>query len=328
MEQQPNNSPAANLAVRILSVAGGLLAAICLILFLALTSDISRSGVAMSVIGILFIAAAIVGNRMVSQLFLDTFITAFYVAGCVALCYAMADSRWNIHLICLVFLLIGMLTFLCSKGVFFPLLAVLLFNGALTWLIMARVERVEISQLPVLLMGVVFVVLNLCEAKIVTVHPAMKRLIRPLHTGFFLSFACGLVWMSGVGYTFNWSVGILSVFTWVGIALMLRQVMEVMKIEKPETRIGVYVVCLALLIPTVFAPSLSGALLLLLLCFAYGYKVEVGASLVLLIYTIVKYYYDLQLTLLVKSGTLFFTGAALLLVWYFFTKHTRRHEEN
>lgn len=134
--------------------------------------------------------------------------------------------------------------------------------------------------------------------------------------------------MSGVGYTFNWSVGILSVFTWVGIALMLRQVMEVMKIEKPETRIGVYVVCLALLIPTVFAPSLSGALLLLLLCFAYGYKVEVGASLVLLIYTIVKYYYDLQLTLLVKSGTLFFTGAALLLVWYFFTKHTRRHEEN
>lgn len=326
MEQQKNNS-SSNLAVRILSVVGGVLAAICLILFLALTSDISRSGVALSVFGICFIAAAIVANRTVSQLFLDTFITAFYVAGCIALCYAMADNHWNIHLICLVFLLIAVLTFLCSKGVFFPLLAVLLFNGAFTWLIMGRVDKIEISQMPVLLMGVVFLALNLYEARVIAVHPAMKQLIRPLHTGFFLSFSCGLVWMSGVGYTFDWSVALLSVFIWVGIALVISQVIKVMKVEKPETQVGVYVICLALLIPTVFAPSLSGALLLLLLCFGYGYKLEMGASLVLFIYTIVKYYYDLQLTLLVKSGTLFFTGVVLLLLWYFFTKHTRHHED-
>lgn len=326
MEQQKNNS-SSNLAVRILSVVGGVLAAICLILFLALTSDISRSGVALSVFGICFIAAAIVANRTVSQLFLDTFITAFYVAGCIALCYAMVDNHWNIHLICLVFLLIAVLTFLCSKGVFFPLLAVLLFNGAFTWFIMESAEKKEISQVPVLLMGIAFLALNLYEARVIAVHPAMKRLIRPLHTGFFLSFCCGLVWMSSVSYAFGWSVTLLTVFIWVGIALVIGRVMKVMKVEKLETQIGVYVVCLALLIPTVFAPSLSGALLLLLLCFGFGYKVEMGASLVLLVYTIVKYYYDLQLTLLVKSGTLFFTGVVLLLLWYFFTKHTRRHED-
>lgn len=329
MEPQPNNSStSSNLAVRILSVVGGLLASICLILFLVLTSEISRSGVALSVIGSSFIAAALVGNRTISQLFLDTVITAFYVTGCIALCYAMADNRWNVHLICLVFLLIAVLTFLCSKGVFFPLLSVLLFNGALTWFIMESVEKIEISQMPVLLMGAIFLILNLCEARIITAHPAMKRLIRPLHTGFFLSFSCGLVWMSGIGYTFDHWVGVLSVFLWVGIALMLRQVMKVMKVDKPKTQVGVYLVCLALLIPTIFAPSLSGALLLLLVCFAYGYKLEVGASLVLLVYTIVKYYYELHLTLLMKSGTLFFTGVVLLFVWYFFTKHTRRHEEN
>lgn len=326
MEQLPNNNSSSNLAVRILSVVGGLLSACCLILFLAMT-DIFRSEAALAFVGICAIAAAMVGNRNINQLFLDTVITAFYVTGCCALCYAMADSHWNVHLICLVFLLIAVLTFLCSKGVFFPFLSVLLFNGAFTWLIMGSVEKVEISQIPVLLMGVAFLLLNLYEARIITAHPAMKRLIRPLHSGFFLSFICGLVWMSGIGYTFDHSVGVLSVFLWMGIALMLRHIMKVMKVEKPETEVSVYVACFAMLIPTIFAPALSGALLLLLVCFGFGYKTEMAASLVLLIYTIVKYYYDLQLTLLVKSGTLFFTGIVLLLVWYFFTKQTRKHEK-
>lgn len=325
MEQQPNNA-SSSLAVRILSIVGGLLSALFLILFLAI-SDLARSNEALSFIAVFAIVGSIVGNRIFNQLFLDTAITAFYVTGCLALCYVMVDSKWSVHLICLILMLIAVLTFLLSKGNLFPLLAVLMFNVTITWFCMEGVERMELIQFPLLLMGTVFLVLNFYEAKIVTLHPSMNRLIRPLHTGFFLCFACGLIGISGIGYTFDKSVGILSVFIWVGIALMLRQIMKVMKVEKPEIEVGVYVACFAMLIPTLFAPSLSGALLLLLVCFGFGYKVEMGTSLVLLIYTIVKYYYDLQLTLLVKSGTLFFTGIVLLLVWYFFTKQTKKHEE-
>lgn len=322
MEQQNNVSN--SLAVRILSVVGGLLAALCFILFLGL-SDVIHSKVALSVIGIGAIVGAIIGNRMINHLFLDTSITAFYVAGCIALC--MGSSHWNVHLVCFIFMLIAVSTFLCSKGVFFPFLAVLLFNTAFTWFLMEGVEKIELSQICVLLAGAVFLLLNLYEARIIASHPAMKHLFRPLHTGFFFSFACGLVWISGIGFTFDKSIGVLSFFIWVGIVLVLQRVMKTMKVEKSEMEVGVYVACIALLLPTIFAPALSGALLLLLLCFAYGYKAEMGASLLLLIYTITKYYYDLQLTLLAKSCTLLLTGVVLLLAYYYFTKYAKSHEE-
>lgn len=325
MEQQ-QNSPSSNLAIQIVSIIGGLLAAICLIFFLALT-DIVRSESALSIVGICSIVAAIVGNRIINQLFLDTSITAFYVAGCVALCFALARSHWNVQLICLIFILIAVLTFLFSKGVFFPFLSVLIFNVALTWLFMESVKKIETSQVVVLLMGATFLALSFFEARCVGSMPAMKRLFRPLHTGFFLSSACGLVWLSGIGYTFDKTVGILSPFIWIGIVLMLRHVMRVMEVKKTRTKVSVYAVCFVMLLPTIFAPSLSGALLLLLICFSYGYKAEMVVSLLLFMYMIVKYYYDLQLTLLAKSGILFFTGIALLIIWYFFTKHTTRHEE-
>lgn len=325
MEQQLNNA-SSGLAVRVLTIVGGLLSALLLIFFLAI-SDLGRSNEALTFVSVLAIVGSVVGNRMFHQLFLDTIVTAFYVTGCLVFCYVMADSKWNVHLICLVLMLIAALTFLLSKGSFFPLLAVLMFNVAATWLCVDGVERMEMIQIPILLMGSIFLALNFYEAKIVTLHPSMKRLIRPLHTGFFVCFACGLIGVSGIAYMFDKTMGILSAFIWVGIALMLRQVMQVMKVKKTEIEVGVYVVCFVLLIPTLFAPSLSGALLLLLICFGYGYKVEIGISLIVLIYTIVKYYYDLELTLLAKSGTLFFTGIVLLLVWYFFTKQTRKHEK-
>lgn len=325
MGQQQHNTPS-NLAIRILSVMGGLLAAICLIIFL-IVSDISRSETALSVIGISFIIAAIIGNRTINQLFLDTSITTLYVAGCIALCYAMSSSHWNIHIICLLFILIAALTFLFSKGFFLPFLAVLLFNIALTWFIMESVEKIEISQFIVLLMGTVFLSLNLFEARLVSAHSHMKQLFHPLHTGFFFSFIGGLIWISGIGYSFDKSVWMLSVFLWAGIVLIVRRAMIVMEVTSKNTQAFIYLACLAFLIPTLFAPFLSGALLLLLICFCYGYKVEMGISIVVFIYAVVKYYYDLQLTLLVKSGTLFFTGALLWLVWYFFTKHKKNHEK-
>lgn len=327
MDPQLNNSSSSSssLTVRILSIVGGLLAALCLILFLVL-SPIIRSEEALTVIGIGAIVVAIVGNRTINQLFFDTSLTAFYVAGCVALCFALNRSHINVQLICFLFMFIGTFTFVCSKGVFFPFLSVLLFNTASTWAIIETIQEIEVSQVMVGWMGIVFLALNLFEAELVTRISALKRLFRPLHSGFFLSFVCGLIWMSSMGDTFDKPVAILSVLIWIGIVLMLQRVMKVIKV-KPVIKVLVYVGCFMLLIPTILAPSLSGALLLLLICFGYGYKVEVGASLILLIYTIGKYYYDLQLTLLAKSGTLFLTGVVLLLSYYYFTKHAKIHEE-
>lgn len=96
--------------------------------------------------------------------------------------------------------------------------------------------------------------------------------------------------------------------------------MQVMKVDNPVNQIGIYVLCIIICLPTVFAPYLSGSLLLILICFHYGYKAECAAALLLFIYAVSKYYYDLNLSLLTKSITLFFIGIACITAWYFFTQ--------
>ena len=70
--------------------------------------------------------------------------------------------------------------------------------------------------------------------------------------------------------------------------------MQVMKVDHPVNQIGIYILCIVICLPTVFAPYLSGSLLLILICFHYGYKAECAASLLLFIYAVSKYYYDFE----------------------------------
>ena len=58
--------------------------------------------------------------------------------------------------------------------------------------------------------------------------------------------------------------------------------MQVMKVDHPVNQVGIYILCIVICLPTVFAPYLSGSLLLILICFHYGYKAECAASLLLL----------------------------------------------
>lgn len=62
-----------------------------------------------------------------------------------------------------------------------------------------------------------------------------------------------------------------------------------------------------------FAPGVATASLILLLGFACGNRILMGLGLVALLGFVSHYYYQMQSTLLVKSGVLAATGAALLL---------------
>ncbi len=147
---------------------------------------------------------------------------------------------------------------------------------------------------------------------------------KSFHFGLFVS---GIVSLGGLSINYmisetnSWLVScILSVCIWIGILIMVQRIMQVMKVDHPVNQIGIYILCIVICLPTVFAPYLSGSLLLILICFHYGYKAECAASLLLFIYAVSKYYYDLNLSLLTKSMTLFFIGIACITAWYFFTQ--------
>mgnify|MGYP000810048333 FL=1 len=148
----------------------------------------------------------------------------------------------------------------------------------------------------------------------------------PFHSGLFVSCICLLAGLS-VNYGIPAPYWLLSIFIWIGILLIIQRIMPVMEVTNPVSQIGICILCILICLPTMFAPYLSGSLLLILICFHYGYKAECAAALLLFIYAVSKYYYDLNLSLLVKSITLFFTGIIFMIAWYYFTQKRTKHEK-
>src|SRR5690606_13137026 len=87
------------------------------------------------------------------------------------------------------------------------------------------------------------------------------------------------------------------------------------------------VLCLFTLLPTLYAPSISGALLIVLLSFLVNYRTGFAIGIIALIYFVVQYYYDLNLSLLTKSIILFSSGTVFLVFYFFFTKMTKDNEK-
>ena len=143
---------------------------------------------------------------------------------------------------------------------------------------------------------------------------------KPIHSGLFVSCVLSLAGLSVNYLTKSTNDWIISVFMLVGILLMVYKIVQVMQVKSPVHQVCIYLLCILICFPSLHAPYLSGSILLILICFQYGYKAESAVALLLFIYSISKYYYDLDITLLTKSITLFFTGIALLIAWYIFTQ--------
>ena len=247
-----------------------------------------------------------------------------YIAGCALIAYGLNKST-NALFIALA--ITGIFTFFLSKGFILPFLSVILFIisflGELAYL-SSSIQLLQIAVVPVL---AVFLFTNLYERNILTgLKENLVSKYTPFHSGLFVSCICLLAGLS-VNYGIPAPYWLLSIFIWIGILLIIQRIMPVMEVTNPVSQIGIGILCILICLPTMFAPYLSGSLLLILICFHYGYKAECAAALLLFIYAVSKYYYDLNLSLLVKSITLFFTGIIFMIAWYYFTQKRTKHEK-
>ena len=301
-----------NLTIQVVSIIGGILTAIFFLGFLAL-ARILRSDISCLIAGSILILTTLTISRMVVRSFLDAMNITLYIAGCVLIGFGINAS------INLLFIL--------------PFLSIILFNISFfgeAAHVFSSFYPLQIAVVPIL--GV-FLFTNIFENKLFECIGTENYLskYKSFHFGLFVS---GIVSLGGLSINYmisetnSWLVScILSVCIWIGILIMVQRIMQVMKVDHPVNQVGIYILCIVICLPTVFAPYLSGSLLLILICFHYGYKAECAASLLLFIYAVSKYYYDLNLSLLTKSITLFFIGIACITAWYFFTQKRTRHEK-
>lgn len=313
-----------NLTIQVVSIIGGILTAIFFLGFLALASII-RSEESSLIIGCLLIVATLTISRFVVKPFLDAMNITFYVAGCILFIFGISA---NTNILFCSLLVISILTFFLTKGFILPFLSVILFNISLFGEIAHLLSSWYPLQVAIVPLIAAFLFANLFETKLLARLQGNTSKYKPFHTGLFISCLIALSGASIDFLTTGMNEWIISVFLWIGLLIMIQRIMRVMGgTNNLMKQIGIYGLSILICLPTVFAPYLSGSLLLIMVCFHFGYKTECGASLLLFIYAVSKYYYDLNVTLLIKSITLFFIGIAFIVAWYYFTQKRTKHEK-
>ena len=296
-----------NLTIEVLSIIGGVLTAIFFLGFLVLSS-ILRSETSCLIAGSILIITTLFVNRLLTKPFLDAMNITCYIAGCILAGYGM---NRNMDVLFIVLIGISVVTMLLSKGFILTFLSVISFYMALFGEItnlFSSLNPLNVAAVPII---AIFLFVNLSETKILSYTNGDLSKYKPIHSGLFVSCVLSLAGLSVNYLTKSTNDWIISVFMLVG----------------PVHQVCIYLLCILICFPSLHAPYLSGSILLILICFQYGYKAESAVALLLFIYSISKYYYDLDITLLTKSITLFFTGIALLIAWYIFTQKKTRHEK-
>ena len=312
-----------NLTIRALSIIGGTLTAIFFFGFLVQAS-LLQTEASRLLIGSLLILITLSLNRIITASFLDAMNITLYIAGCSLTTYGLSN---NTDILFIILAGISIVTFWISRGFILPFLSVILFIISFFGEVLHLSSSLQLVQLAIIPIIAVFLLANLFETKILTyLGEKSVTKYKPFHSGLFVSclfLIAGLsinLWISNPYW-------ILSIFIWIGLLITIQQIMVTMEVTRIANQAGVLFLCIIICLPTLFAPYLSGSLLLILICFQYGYKKECAAALLVFIYAISKYYYDLNISLLLKSATLFFIGIAFLLAWYYFTQKRTKHEE-
>jgi len=108
---------------------------------------------------------------------------------------------------------------------------------------------------------------------------------------------------------------------------LVYSIIKINEIKTVKSKVLIYALSVLILIPTIFSPSISGAIVIVLLSFLVNYKTGLAIGIISIIYFVSQYYYDLNFTLLTKSIILFVSGIIFLVFYLFTTKNLSANEK-
>lgn len=312
-----HNNEKQSLAIKVLSVLGGFLASFAFIGFL-LIIGLYNSGIGLLIFGALFIAGTIWVTKEVNKSIFATAGVSCFIVGFVLIAFGLYELKMAENTISVVFIFIALLSLCVVQDYILSFVSVLIINGSILILATSN-NSYSIIHIYVAALTVAVTYLFLKEAKVVTVSTALSKLYSPLRIGLIFSFFSGLTLLSvkGIlssmpGYTWLPSVVIIS-----AIIYLLPYLFSVLNINNTGHKWGICAFSVLVLLPTVLSPAISGALLVILLCFLVNYKTGLVVGLLGFIYAISQYYYDLNFTLLTKSVLLFCSGILFIALYWF-----------
>jgi len=314
--QNKNNNQ--SLAIKVLSVFGGLLASITFLGFLFI-AGLYNSDVGLLIFGALCIAGAIWINKEYDKIIIDTVSVSSFIIGFILLSFGLDKLEMTENAISVVFIFIALLSLGIVQNYIISFISILIINGSILTLIISN-EGYNLIHIYVAALALIVTYVFLKEAKIISTNKALSKLYNPIRIGSIFSLLSGLIILGKKGVLpiptdYIWLSSIIFVSA---IIYLLSYLFEVLDITKIQHKAGIYIFSVLLLLPTALSPAISGAFLIIMLSFLVNYKIGLAIGIISFIYFISQYYYDLNFTLLNKSILLFLSGI-LFIGLYFFT---------
>ena len=228
--------------------------------------------------------------------------------------------------LCVIAIALGCL--FVTQNYILSFISTLIVGGGILLLIISK-DLYGAIQAYIVLYALILVYFFMAEAKLMTSSIQMSKLYGPLRIGLVFSFLLGLVSLGKndlvpISHDSLWMSSLVIILI---ILYLIRDKVSALGINSKKSLAWIYVLSVLSLLPTIFAPAISGALLIVLLSFIVNYKTGLIIGIIALVYFVIQYYYDLNFTLLTKSMMLFVSGVVFLLFYVFLTKKLGLNEK-
>lgn len=316
-----------SLAIKILSVFGGIMSGVAFVGFLFLI-DFFSSNESLMIFGSFCIIGSIFLNKVTDKIIMDTISVTFYMIGFILLGIGLSDTIHDESTISLIFMLIAICSLLLVQNYIFAVVSILIFNICIAAILSFNDFTIWIYVYTAIVAAfLTFLFLN--EAKILALKNILARLYEPLRSAFVFTFLSLFLYLNDASFTFfSYSYFIIaSVVIILAVLCVVYNLFKILNITEIKHKALVLVATTILLIPTAYSPAISGAILIILLSFLVNYKTGFGLGIIAFIYFISMFYYDLQFSLLHKSIILFLSGILFLAIYIFTRKKLSSHEK-
>lgn len=309
------NANRSGIAIKVLTVIGGFLAT-CAFMGFLFVGGLFESEMALCVTGFFFIAGALILKRVKDLLILDTFAVSFYVCGCVLLVIGANELHMNEITVSLLFMGIALFSLWFVQSYMMAFTATILFHTACVALL-ETYRYDSFVHIYISLLIWFFTLMILQEARIIRSSKLMNRLYNPVRMATLFALLT-ILYLSGSGWFFR-----IASFRWfttfsaaAAILLLLPRILQKLEVKNITQQALAFAAAILVLAPTIWAPNIATAILIILASFLVNYKTGIVAGILALIWFVSEYYYSLHYTLLVKSLLMMATGVCFLLLYF------------
>jgi hypothetical protein len=312
--------------IKALSIFGGILASIAFLGFLLLL-EIYKSEAAMLMVGIGLVSVSIMLVKQYDKLIIDTFGVSLCILGMILFIIGLFAFDINEDVITLLVMAMAFFTLLLVKNPILSFFSVLIASSAILTLIISN-DMHSLIHLYINLHALALTYVFLNESSILTSDLKLVKRYDSLRIGLVFSLLFGLVATAKHGFfdmsqSYFWMSSLVIIFILLYVVYLL---LKTFKVTSPQTKLWVYLFSALTLLPTLFAPAISGALLIVMLSFRVNYKTGLSIGIIALVCFVILYYFDLNFTLLTKSIILFSSGLVFLFFYVFLTKKLKSNE--